>query len=264
MEKIKIEYNKIYFLDVIKYLDLVPDNSIDLIVADPPYNQSIADWDTFVSVENYLFFMEKWLIKTFLKLKNTGSIYLFNNPYNSALILPILTKIGYIYKNWIVWYKKDGFKPTKRGFVSNQEVLLFLTKSNEYTFNYNDIRTPYISSQRIKHASQKGILKNGKRWFPNPQGKLCTDIWEFSSERHKLKSGGKVTKLEHPTIKPKLIIERIIKASSNKGDIVMDLFSGSGMTSKVCVEQNRIFTGCENNKNYYEKIERDLNKNYEL
>jgi site-specific DNA-methyltransferase (adenine-specific) len=81
---------------------------------------------------------------------------------------------------------------TKKKYVNAQEAILFFTKSDEYVFNVDDIRVPYDSTERIEHAKRKGIIKNGKRWYPNPKGKLCTDVWHFSSERHKNKVNGKV------------------------------------------------------------------------
>jgi site-specific DNA-methyltransferase (adenine-specific) len=107
----------------------------------------------------------------------------------------------------------------------------------------------------MAHAAKKGILKNGKRWFPNENGKLCNDVWEITSQRHKEKVNGKVQTLAHPTIKPYEMIERIVKASSNENDLVLDLFSGSGMTSVVSRDLNRRFIGCERDSNYISYIE---------
>ena len=132
---------------------------------------------------------------------------------------------------------------------------MFYTKTSSYTFNCDDIRQPYESTERIAHAAKKGILKNGKRWFPNENGKLCNDVWEITSQRHKQKIDGKVQKLVHPTIKPYDMIERIILASSKENDVVLDLFSGSGMTSIVSKKLNRNFIGCEREKEYIEYIE---------
>lgn len=114
---------------------------------------------------------------------------------------------------------------------------------------------PYLSTDRMAHAAKKGILKNGKRWFPNENGKLCNDVWEITSQRHKEKVNGKVQTLAHPTIKPYEMIERIVKASSNENDLVLDLFSGSGMTSVVSRDLNRRFIGCERDSNYISYIE---------
>lgn len=249
-----MELNKVYLEDVFDFLSNIENNSIDLAVIDPPYNQNIDKWDTFKTQDKYFEFTYKWLDMTIEKLRDTGSLYLFNNPYNSAFITTYLVNKGMKFRNWIIWYKKDGFSPSKKKFVNNQEVILFFTKSDSYIFNSEDVRTPYLSKDRIAAASQKGILKNGKRWYPNQNGKLCTDIWEFPSVRLSNKVNGKTVKTLHPTPKPEALIERIILASSNKNDVVLDLFSGSGTTSYISKKLERKFIGCENNKTYYQYI----------
>ena len=255
-----MEKNKILLKDVFDYLKGIDNESVDLAIIDPPYNQSIDIWDTFKTEDEYFEFTFKWLDFVVQKLKNTGSLYIFNNAYNSAFILQDLVQKGLKYKNWIVWYKKDGFAPSKTRFVNNQEVILFFTKTDKYTFNAEKVRAPYLSTDRISAAAKTGILKNGKRWFPNSNGKLCSDVWEFASERHTKKINGKTIKTFHPTPKPETMIERMILASSNEQDIVMDLFSGSGTTAYVAQKLNRQFTGCENNTEYFNYIIERLTK----
>ena len=175
------------------------------------------------------------------KLKKTASFYIFNTPYNSALFLNFL-KDKAIFQNFITWYKKDGMSASKKRFNNNQESILFFTMSKNYYFDCESIRIPYLSTDRMAHAAKKGILKNGKRWYPNPNGKLCPDVWEISSARHTNKINGKVVKQNHPTPKPKEMIERMIKASSKEHDLILDLFAGSCITSLCAQELNRIFT----------------------
>jgi site-specific DNA-methyltransferase (adenine-specific) len=233
---------KVYNKDVFDFLKEVDDNSIDLILTDPPYNMNKEYWDKFDNLEKFLEFTYKWIDMCIPKLKENGSIYIFNNPFNSAFILTYLHNRGLNYKNTIIWNRKDGISSSKKRYNQNQEQILFFTKNNkDYTFNYDDIREPYESVDRIKAASKKGILKNGKRWFPNENGKLCSDVWNFSSERHKNKVNGKVVKMDHVTPKPKDLIERIILASSNKGDVVMDPFVGMGTTAIVSKKNGRNF-----------------------
>ena len=249
-----MKYNTIYFADVIDFLNKLPNDSIDLAVVDPPYNMKKGQWDTFKTEDDYFAFMAKWLDLLIPKLKQKASLYLFNNAYNSAILLNMLKDRDIVFRNWITWYKKDGFSATKRKYVNNQETILFYTKSDDYTFNCDDIRVPYTSTSRMLCASKKGIIKNGKRWYPNEKGKLCGDVWEIISQRHKTKENGRVQKALHPTIKPTEMIERIIKASSNEGDMVLDLFSGSGTTAKTAITLNRAFIGCENNELYIKHI----------
>lgn len=248
--------NTIYMADVFDFFKIIDDNSVDLAIVDPPYNMKKGAWDCFDNCESYFKFTFAWLDCLIPKLKSNASIYLFNTAYNSAVILNYLEQKELEYKNWITWYKKDGFSATKRKYVNSQETILFYTKSKEYTFNADDIRQPYLSTERMSHASKTGILKNGKRWFPNPNGKLCGDVWEITSERHKTKVNGKTMAHIHPTVKPRTMIERMIKASSNEGDLILDLFSGSGMTSFVAKDLNRRYVGCEKEIKYIDYMEK--------
>lgn len=246
-------FNEIFNKDINSFLkENVVDDSVALIIADPPYNLSIAPWDTFDSQKSYFLFMKSWLKLAYKKLKDDGSIYLFNNQYNSAKLLPILEKIGFNYIDWIVWYKKDGFNASRKKYVNNQETILFLSKSKNFVFNYDDIRIPYFSKNRIEHAKTKGILKNNKRWFPNEKGRLCTNVWEFSSYRHNNKENGRLTKTNHPTPKPQEMIKRMILASSNENDLVLDLFFGSGTASLLAKELKRNSLGCDSDKIFFD------------
>lgn len=246
-----IKKNHIYNLDVFDFLNTkVANNTIDLAVIDPPYNMKKADWDTFNDQDAFLKFTFAWIEALLPKLKQDSSLYIFNTPFNSAYILQFLVDKGLDFKNWIVWDKQDGISSPKSKFVNGSETILFFTKGKS-TFNFNDVRQPYKSTDRMKHATKKGILKNGKRWFPNPDGRLCSEVWDCSSERHKLKVNGRVQKMKHLTPKPKDMIERIIKASSNKNDLVLDCFMGSGTTAIVSKKMGRNYIGTELNKDYY-------------
>lgn len=251
--------NNILNIDIIDFLKSKDIQEADLIVADPPYHMNVDEWDEFESSEKYFQFMESWLKLAYEKLSKNGTLYLFNNAFNNAILLPKLLDMGFIYKSWITWYKKDGFSGGKRKYVNNQETILMLTKTKtKYTFNADAIRVPYKSTDRMRHAQKKGILKNGKRWFPNPNGGLCSDVWEITSERHKNKVNGKTTKMGHATPKPMEMIDRIILASSNPGDLVYDLFSGTGTTSLSAKKLGRKSIGCELNEEYCKKIKEKL------
>ena len=231
-----------------------------MAVIDPPYNLKKDTWDTFNSDKDFFDFTYRWIDKLIPKIKEGGALYIFNTPYNSAHILTHLIKQGLTYKNWLTWDKRDGFNATRTKFCTNQESILFFTKGDDHTFNHNDIRVPYESVERMKHAAKKGILKNGKRWFPNPDGKLCGDVWHITSERHKNKIKGKVQKMKHMTPKPIDLIERIIKASSNTGDLVLDCFSGSGTTAVAAKKLGRNFICSEFNKEYVKVSNDRLNE----
>ena len=249
-----MQTNKIYICDIFKFLDMLPDKFADLAIIDPPYNLKVADWDKFKSEQAFLEFSFKWIDKMLLKLKPNASFYIFNTPYNSALFLNHLRDKKVFFQNFITWYKKDGMSASKRKFNNNQESILFYTMSQkDYYFDCESIRIPYLSTDRIAAAAKKGILKNGKRWYPNPSGRLCPDVWEIVSTRHKNKINGRVTKQNHATPKPREMIERMIKASSKENDLILDLFSGTGITSVVARDLGRNYIGCEQNIEFVDK-----------
>lgn len=255
-----MELNKVYCEDVFTFLDRLEPESIDLAIIDPPYNLKQGDWDKFESNEKFMEFTINYLDKVFPALKSTASVYIFNTAFNSAQISCYLNSKGLHFQNWITWYKKDGFSSCKRKFCNNQETILFYTMSRKgYTFNCDDVRVPYLSDDRIKAAQTKGILKNGKRWFPNPNGKLCTDVWEFPSVRLTNKQAGRTVKQNHPTPKPELMIERMILASTNEGDVVLDLFSGTGTTAYCSKKLCRNFIACDNSAEYCRMVEERIN-----
>ena len=247
-----LKTNQIYHTDCFEFLKEVGDGSVNLAVIDPPYNMHKADWDTFTSGKEFFDFTFRWIDALIPKLKNNGSLYIFNTPYHSAFILDYLVKKGLHFQNWITWDKRDGMGGAKRRYSNGQETILFFTRGDRHAFNYNDIRLPYESTERIEHAKTKGILKDGKRWFPNPKGKLCGEVWHITSERHKNKVNGKTPKLPHLTPKPLEMIERIVRASSRKGDLVLDCFVGSGTTAIAAKKLERNFLCCDSNKKYVE------------
>ncbi|MFH2070243.1 MAG: site-specific DNA-methyltransferase [Elusimicrobiota bacterium] len=242
-------------MDCFKFLEKIDDKSVDLIVVDPPYFLKKAKWDTFKSHKDFLRFTFSWIDTCIPKLKDEGSFYIFNTPYNCAFILMHILKSGLKFRNWITWDKRDGLASANKKYVNGQETILFFTKGNNNTFNADEIRLPYESTKRMSYAKVKGILKNGKRWFPNPKGKLCSEVWHISSERHRNKVNGKTPKLPHFTPKPLEMIERIIKASSNKGDLILDCFMGTGTTALAAKKLGRNFIGCDNNKKYIQAAE---------
>ena len=237
-------------MDCLDFLDSIGNSAADLAVIDPPYNMRKANWDTFETKDEFFNFTFRWIDALIPKLKKNGSLYIFNTPYNSAFILSHLVSHGLHFQNWITWDKRDGMGGARRRFSNGQETIIFVTKSTKHTFNYNDVRMPYDSTERIEHATKKGIIKNGKRWFPNPNGKLCGEVWHITSERHKNKVNGKVQSMDHITPKPLDLVERIIRASSNPGDVVLDCFAGSGTTAVAAQKLKRNFLCCELNKQY--------------
>ncbi len=255
-----LKINEIYNLDCFDFLKSIKDNSANLAVIDPPYNLRKASWDTFASEKDFFDFTFRWIDALIPKLKSNGSLYIFNTPYNSAFFLPYLVEKGLVFQNWITWDKRDGLGAAKQKYSNGQETILFFTKNINHVFNYDDIRLPYESTDRIAHATIKGILKDGKRWFPNPKGRLCGEVWHITSERHQNKINGKTPKMPHLTPKPLELIQRIIKASSNPGDLVIDCFVGSGTTAFAAKSLGRNYLCSDKDKKFVELTKSNLKK----
>ena len=244
--------NKVVRSDANDFLSQLPRDTVNLICVDPPYNLGKGDWDDFASQGEFLSFTRKWIANSIKVLAPGGALFIFNTPENCAHILHCQS-LGLELRNWITWDKRDGFAATKSRFVPTQESIVYFVKPGaNATFNPDLVRQPYDSSERIAAAAKRGILKNGKRWFPNPIGKLCTDVWHIVSERHRTKVNGRVQKPEHPTQKPLELIERIIKATTNPGDTVLDVFAGSGTTGVAAISHARNFLGCDSDSKYVE------------
>ena len=247
-----MEINKIYNEDVFTFLNNSSNEIFDLIIIDPPYNILDQKWDSFDNDKVYFDFIKKIIDLSFMKLKKNGSLYIFNTARNSAYTLSMAEKRGLKFRNWITWDKNISFYFPKKKYVDIHETILFFTKGNKNTFNYDEIRTPH--SKLSLENNENKIWDNFE--FYNNKGKLSTDIWRHNSLGYDLKINNK--KMIHPSEKPIKIIEKIIKASSNENDLVLDLFSGTGTTSIAAKKLKRNFVGVEINKKYIDIAKRRL------
>ena len=141
-----------------------------------------------------------------------------------------------VYQSWIIWSYDWGGR-TKKNFARKHEDLLMYSKGKEFLFNADSIRIPYIMKKSVRKGAELNAL-----------GKIPTDVWPKNNHTTSKEYCG-----WHPTQKPVELLERIIKAHTNEGDVVVDIFSGSGSTAVATKKTNRIFKGCEQDKIYYEK-----------
>lgn len=217
--------------DALELFKNIKDNSIDLIVADPPYNlnKDYGNNSDTKSFEEYIKFTEDWTIEAKRVLKPTGTIYVFMGFRFISYLYQILEKSQKLnFNNWICWYYTQGIGK-KKGFSPRHDDILMFTKTKKFTFNLDSIRVP-----------QKFY-----RFVNNMRGANPGDVWEFSHVHYCQEN-----RQNHPTQKPEGLIERMVLASSNEGDIVLDPFSGSGTTLRVCQQLNRKGIGFELNQEY--------------
>jgi adenine-specific DNA-methyltransferase len=236
--------HKIIFGDAIEALqNQIEDNSVDLIFADPPYNIG-KDFngrkDQWKSEEDYLTWSYQWLDLCIRKLKSNGSLYVMtstqNMPYFDVYLRKRLTILSRI-----VWYYDSSGVQAKRYFGSRYEPILFCVKDkNRYIFNSRDIlveaRTGAVR-KLIDYRKPIPTTYNSK--------KVPGNVWEIPRVRYRMDEYE-----NHPTQKPTALLERIIKASSNKDDIVLDPFSGTFTTSWVAKQLDRKSIGIEIEEEY--------------
>lgn len=225
--------------DCLNELKSIDSNSVDLIIADPPYNvgKDYGNKSDKQDFENYIDFSKKWLSECHRILKKRGTIYVFIGFRYISYLYQIMEKdLGMNFVNWISWHYTQGVGKTK-GFSPRHDDILMFSKSSNYTFNLDDIRIPQKFYRKIN----------------NMRGANPGDVWDVS-HIHYCQKG----RQPHPTQKPEAIIERMVLASSNEGDLVVDPFSGSGTTLRVCQQLNRNAIGIELNEEYIEQTKERL------
>ena len=227
--------------DAILKLKELENNSIDLIVTDPPYNlaKDYGNDSDSKSFKDYIIFTEAWTKEVSRVLKPTGTIYVFMGFRFISYLYQILEKENKLhFCNWICWYYTQGIG-RKRGFSPRHDDILMFTKSKDYIFNLDAVRVPQKYYRSIN----------------NMRGANPGDVWEFSHVHY-----CQGNRQDHPTQKPEGLIERMILASSNKGDQVVDPFAGSGTTLRVCQQLKRNCLGFELNADYVELTKKRLSE----
>jgi len=216
----------------------IPDNSVDLIFADPPYNigknfnGQIEKWET---EESYLEWCYEWLGICIQKLKSNGSLYVMTAtqfmPYFDIYLRNKLT-----IPSRLVWSYDSSGVQAKKYYGSMYEPILFCVKDkNNYTFNTNGILVEAKTGAKRKLIDYRKAVPT----VYNSE-KVPGNVWEFSRVRYRMDEYE-----NHPTQKPIALLERIIKASSNEGDLVLDPFSGTFTTCFVAKELGRNSIGIE-------------------
>jgi modification methylase len=237
--------NSIIKGDCVAALEALPDKSVDVIFADPPYNlqlggalhrpdQSLVDacddeWDQFASFEAYDAFTRAWLLACRRVLKPNGTIWVIGSYHNIFRVGTTLQDLNFWILNDVVWRKTNPMPNFKgRRFQNAHETMIWASrdpKAKSYTFNYEAMK-----------AANDDVQMRSDWLFP-----ICS-----GGERLKGKDGKKV----HPTQKPEALLARIMMASSKPGDIILDPFFGSGTTGAVAKKLGRNFVGIEREQDY--------------
>lgn len=287
--------------DCLEFLKSLDDDSVDLVIVDPPYFEIIKDdWDNqWNSEQEYLDWCMEWTTECFRVLKPGRCFYVWGTTKQDTFLrykLDVLNKQDNAhYQNWIIWHYDWGGR-TKKNFARKHEDLLMYSKGKDFLFNADDVLEERAVKTNMALQRKMNLLKkkidntpftdkDEKSWKTYSfdklepihyaiklqelqakntkfeKGKIPTDVWKKNNHTTSKEYAG-----WHPTQKPVALLERIIKANSNEGDVVLDVFNGSASTTIACNKTNRTFWGCEFDKEYYDKslkrIE-DMQKYYE-
>ena len=241
----EIPINSIVVGDAYKALDKVKDNSVDLLIVDPPYNlDKDFHGNGFKKQDNqkYAEYTEEWIEAVKPKLKESASIYVCCD-WKSALVIGSILDKHFILRNRITWQREKG-RGAKANWKNSMEDVFFATVSNDYTFNLDAVK---VRKKVVAPYRENGKPKD---WEETEDGKFrntCpSNFWDDIAVPY----WSMAENTAHPTQKPEKLIAKLILASSNCGDTVLDPFNGSGTTCVVANKLDRNYIGLEQNPLY--------------
>ncbi len=220
--------------DCLDVLEKIPSNTIQLIICDPPYNIMLADWDDH---KDYIGWASRWLAEAERVLAPTGNIAIFGGlqyqgEAGSGDLISIISHMRahskMLLANLIIWNYPNGMS-AQRFFANRHEEIAWFAKTNKYFFDLDAVREPY-------DEETKAIYMKDKRLNPESveKGRNPTNVWRMPRL-----NGNSLERVGHPTQKPAVVIERLIRALSYPGSTVLDFFAGSGVTARVAIQEGR-------------------------
>jgi len=249
------DFNKNYLGDCISVMSQLPEKSVNLILTDPPYNASNGgvdlpdnktggayykvneEWDKFNDFKDYLKFTKSWIKEADRILTDGGSIMICCSFHNIGEVIMSLKELNYKLLNLITWKKPNAMPSiTKRMLTYSTEFIVWFAKGKRWKFNY----------------------ENMKKYN---YGKQLRDVWDFPSCQGPERIKGEDGRSAHPTQKPLKLFERLIEMASEKGDVILDPFIGSGTTALASEILERKWIGIDSNQDYI-KLANERVKDY--
>jgi len=241
---------KLFLGDSAGWLASLETTSVDLIVADPPYNIKKADWDNFESQEAYIAWSLRWITEASRVLKPAGSLYICGFSEILADLKHPASRYFHSCR-WLVWHYRNKAN-LGQDWGRSHESILHLRKSSAFALRVDAVRIPY-GNHTLKYPShpqaETSNFGQGKprdeEWQPHPLGAKPKDVFEIPTT-----CNGMGEKTPHPTQKPEELLRKLALAASDEGQTVLDPFSGSGTTLVVAEQLNRRWLGCDLNAEY--------------
>ena len=237
--------------DSLEWLKSLPDGCVDMVFADPPYGIGKADWDVFPDEASYLSWCDKWVGEAARILAPKGSCYICGF---SEILADVKFRVARHFKacRWLVWHYRNKANLGMDWGRSHESILHF-RKSPTVALNVDDVRIPYgahtlkypARTQAETSAFAKSAQGKKDAWTPNPRGAKPKDVFDIPTT-----CNGMGEKTPHPTQKPEELLRKLVLASSNPGDWVLDPFSGSGTTLVVSEQLGRNWLGCDLSDEY--------------
>lgn len=229
--------------EAIQELKKIASSSVDLIIADPPYNlgKNYGNNHDLKGFDEYITFTKEWTKEAHRILKKDGTLYVFMGVRFISYLYDILERESRMFLNsWICWHYTQGIGKRK-GFSPRHDDILMFNKTENFNFYLDNVRIP-----------QKFYRSRNNMRGANPG-----DVWTFSHVHYCNEN-----RQNHPTQKPEGLIERMILASSKPEDKIIDPFSGSGTTLRVAQQLNRNALGIELNPDYVESTKERLSQSF--
>ena len=249
--------------DCVAGLRALADGCVDLAFADPPFNIGY-DYDVYqdnLDNDEYLNWTREWMTEVKRVLKDDGSFWLaIGDEYAAELKILLQSELGFNCRSWVIWYYTFGVNCTKKFNRSHAHIFHMVKDVKQFTFNADNVRVP--SARQLvygdKRANSKGRLPDDT-WVLRPQDlpegfSADDDTWYFP----RVAGTFKERQGFHGCQMPEQLLGRIIRVSSNEGEVVLDPFGGSGTTLAVAKKLNRQYLGFELSSEYVDAIQRRL------
>jgi len=253
--------NQIICGDCVEEMNLLPENCVRLVIADPPYYKVLLgeDWDnTWRNENDYLAWTLEWMQAAMRVLMPGGLLYCFGQlGKREHVMLHLMSQAAaqFEFHDLIIWDRVVGYNDRRDSFTPAYEMILVLRKTGDVYFDKSAVRERYDKATIAQYAKDKRYKNPQARMEHLRQGKYATNLWRIPSLK-----GSSKEKVGHPSQKPEALVERIIQSSSQTGDLVLDPFLGSGTTAVIAEKKQRRWIGIEKSEEYVELARKRVGK----